>query len=399
MIRLYCGEYMKLPVALHMMLNPCSHGCYYCFAKLGNLKGTDFNAIYKQLAKLREGDPGKNLTKYMFQQGHSICISNTTDPFAASNADGFKELSEWMTEKKINFSLQTRGGKHFNDVIKKIKPTMVYFSVTSDMDDITKTREPATPLFEERMRMIKEAKEAGHFVYIGINPYVPAWWNNFDGFMNRLIDMNVWHVVLGAMHFTAMQRQCISVGNQERFSKEIANGLAKNCDDHHKLDAMVRYMADSGFNVMENWESNTLDYWDEYYKLDYPFMPTKNALLKELNGAGGGEPVKFTLDYFHKWANVFGEFDSSDFHQYLKSFRRSLYNDGVSENIRTSKELHEIYWDIYGYPTPLRCDDFCYSFKSEDDLELDEKGNHVMVYAPDSESFDYQSKGCELMLS
>ena len=157
-------------------------------------------------------------------------------------------------------------------------------------------------------------------------------------------------------------------------------------------------MADNGFNVMENWESNKVGFWDDYFKLGYPFMPTKNGLLKELNDANGGEPVKFTLDWFHRWANIFGDMESSTFHEYLKSFRRSLYNDGVSENIKTSRELHEIYWDIYGYPTPLRANDFCYAFQSDSDLELDENGNHIIVYAPESESFDYQSVGGELMM-
>lgn len=366
-----------------MMCNECSHNCYYCFARLGNLKGTDFNAIYKQLQKLGEGEPGKNLAKYLFQQGHSICVSNTTDPFAASNADGFKELSEWMTDKNINFMLQTRGGKHFSDVIRKIKPTAIYFTVTSDRDDFIRSREPAAPLFEERMQMIKEAKEAGHFIIIGLNPYMPSWWANFNGFTQRLLDMGVDHVWLGAMHLTAMQLQAMHTSKKTMFAGEIKEAMAKKSKYMTDVNSCIRYLDGMGFNASNGYQSTKLHFWDDYFKLGYPFMPTSDGFLSHLHDINGGEPVKFTLDYFHEWANVFGDMQSSTFHEYLKKFRRSLYNDGVSENIHTSRELHEIYWRIFEYPTPLRLDDLSYAIVAEDNIEVDEKDNPVLVYAKD----------------
>ena len=383
MIRLYCGEYMKVPVGLHMMLNECSHNCYYCFAKLSNLKGTDFNAIYKQLQKLGDGEPGKNLAKYLFQKGHSICISNTTDPFAASNADGFKELSEWMTDRNINFMLQTRGGKHFSEVIRKIKPTAIYFTVTSDRDDFVKLREPAAPLFEDRMQMIKEAKEAGHFIIVGLNPYVSAWWQDFNGFAQRLLDMGVDHIWLGAMHMTAMQLQAMHTSKKTMFASEIKDAMAKKSNKKANLRSCIRYLDDLGFNATIGRESTKLNFWDDYFKLGYPFMPTSDGFLSHLHSLNNGEPLRFSLDYFHDWANVFGDMQSSTFHEYLKPFRRSLYNDGVSENIHTSRELHEIYWRIMEYPTPLQLNDLSYALTEEDCMEVDEKDNPILVYTKD----------------
>jgi len=33
-IRVYTGELLKSPVPLHLDMNWCSHGCFYCFANL-----------------------------------------------------------------------------------------------------------------------------------------------------------------------------------------------------------------------------------------------------------------------------------------------------------------------------------------------------------------------------
>ena len=400
MLRLYCGEYMKAPAGLHMMMNPCSHGCYYCFAKLAGTKGMDFDAIYREFAKL-EGDPGKSITKYLYQKNMPICVSNTTDPFCASNAQGFSELSEWMTEKDINFILQTRGGVGFEEVIRKIKPTMIYFSVTSDRDDILKTREPGTPSFTERMEFLRVAKQAGHFIVLGLNPYVPEWWSDVRGFADSILDMGIDHIWTELLHLTPMQHQGMSSGVKTRFEAEIANGMARKNPDRPQHEALVRMLDNMGFNVLSSNRSTKLHFWDDFFKLGYPFMPTLDGFISHCVDKSNDDPIRFTFDYFHKWANIFGDFESSQFHEYLKPFRRTLYKNGISENIKTSKEVHELYWDILDYPTPLRCDDMSYSFisleESKEEAEFDSEGRPILVVARGWDDIGIERAGLALL--
>jgi DNA repair photolyase len=368
MIRPYSGNYMRAPIGLHAHLERCSNTCFYCFANLGNLRGIPVQEVYKDVQNLRSGDEGKSLTKFLFRRGHPICFSNTTDPFAASNADRFRELALWMTERHIPFALQTKGGKHFYEVVSKIRPTFIYFTITGDNNVFLKAREPGAPPYEARMDMVRHAIKCGHFVMVALNPFLSYWWNDIRKVSQELKNIGVTHTMMANLHITPMQRMAIPVAHKDKFEKEIADGMKRDNPHMAAMRAVMTYQQGLGFNPMTNMVSMNGHYWDDYFKLGYPFYPTIEAFCDHLDAKAGGrdKPIRFSLGYFHQWADIFEGFESSQFHDYLKEFRRSVFRAGLNENISSSAEVHELYWNTLDFITPLSSGDFQLSVVSYD---------------------------------
>src|SRR3990167_2090165 len=92
-LRAYSGEYLISPCPVHMGLNYCSHGCWYCFANLNKPdRRGEWSQIHNTLNRFEKNEIGRSLCVWLLRQGHPILCANDSDPFAASNTDAFSEL-------------------------------------------------------------------------------------------------------------------------------------------------------------------------------------------------------------------------------------------------------------------------------------------------------------------
>lgn len=378
-IRPYTGEYLVSPVPVHLGLNYCSHNCFYCYANLNNPdRRADYNKVINVANAVANNKPMKNLSVRYLQAGYPIMVSNDSDPFAKSNFEQFASIFDVFTDIGTRFVFQTRGGNKAKNVLSRSKPTCVYISFTSDDNNIISRAEVGAPDFDQRKDLALFAKQYGHHVIIGINPYVADWWRDIDGFVTWLKDNGFGHVWLGEMHINHMQKPKI----KSRPAKEFANIIEMACKkkkDQADYEYLLEQLKQADINVYDAISSTKGDFWQPYFDLNFPFFPTLDSFFTELRQHG--RTVAFNFDFFDEYANVFPDWEGSEFSGYLASIGRSLRNIGYPSSANNFKQVHETLWRIADFPTRLRHDDL---FLATDDgsLVIDEQGRSILVYRP-----------------
>lgn len=383
-LRTYVGEHLVSPVPLHLDLDRCSNGCWWCFA---NLNTPDRLADYQPLqaainCHLRRLPPGKSLVKLFLSQGHPILVSNTSDPFAASTWPKFEPFWHTSQEAGIPICIQTRGGKAALATLATAKPTMVYVSITSDREDLLRRNEPRAPGFGQRLELIQAAKEAGHFVVVGLNPFYLPWWHDPAAMVRILADGGFRHVWFGLLHLNRFQVANIPPMRRVREAKTIAYALQAAKPDRVAMQAVLDELDAAGINVFMGHHSRHGGFWEPYFRLGYPQHPTLEGFLDHLRLAGQGQPVAFGFDYFERWANPAPGYRGSACKDYLNSIGRSIRNTGQQANAKSFREVYAWFWRVLDFPSPLEHDDFYLASDGPESIVADQEGRDVMIYAP-----------------
>lgn len=136
MITPFFGELFLYPIPLELSHNYCSNKCAYCFANLNNPnRKADVTKVANQLKKFNQSD---NLTSIFLKNKAAICISNKTDPFAASNYRIAIPEIKTMIAMDIPIAYHTRGGKYFDEFYKnnEIPKSLFYISICQTDDSI-----------------------------------------------------------------------------------------------------------------------------------------------------------------------------------------------------------------------------------------------------------------------
>lgn len=358
MIRLYTGEYLISPFVVHFGMNRCSHGCVYCFA---NLNKPDRQTEASDLARVAKWyDVGSTCAEFeAMQAGHPVLTANDSDPCAKSNVPTFMQLHASSRRFGYRLVYQTRGGvREAEDLIAGDDPTMVYVSLTTDKPDILSKFEPGCPSLEQRMNFISRLRNRGHMVIVGLNPFIPVWWEDAIGVFSRLKAMGVRHVWHQPIHLSRFQVEAMSErfkGNNQDF---IKYGMMKTEPYEADYKRTLQAILGMGFNVIRMGVSERLGYWDDYFRLGFPFFPTLDAFVRDCDVAAGGRPALVSLDAFDEWASVFTK-SRSVYKEYLVKIGRSVRNKGEStETAKTMYDVHKFLWRVDEYPTPFRVSAF-----------------------------------------
>jgi len=161
------------------VINPyvgCMHACIYCYASFmkrftghlepwGEFVDVKINAL--------ELIPEKS-SKY---KGKSIFLSSVTDPYLSFERK--YELTRKILKKLIplepNLGIQTKSDLIVRDIdlLKQFKNCEAGLTITTTNDDIRKEAEPFTSSISNRIRALKEMKEAGIKTYVFIGPIFP----------------------------------------------------------------------------------------------------------------------------------------------------------------------------------------------------------------------------------
>jgi hypothetical protein len=301
---------------------------------------------------LRHDPPGKNLVKMLLSQGHPILASNTSDPFAASVWPKFETIWHTCQDAGIPICLQTRGGREALTTIAAAKPTMVYISVTSDNEDLLRKSEPGAPGFADRQELILAAKQAGHFVVVGLNPFHASWWRDPLAFAHWLAANNLRHVWWGWLHLNYQQVAHIGPKASQRHAEDISQALKRSGPHCLAAEAMAQELNDLGINTFFVDHSAMGHFWDPYFKM-FPFFPTLEEFLDNLRAANQGRPVCFSFNYFASWADPAPGFQSSECKDYLTGFGRSIRNTKERPRAHTYREALAWQWRWLEFPTRL----------------------------------------------
>lgn len=348
MLRPYNGEYLLQPMGLHLGLNWCSHNCYYCFANLDQPERRgDWAQVARMIHRADAGNIGKSLTVKWLAEKRPIVVSNVSDPFAKSNDAAFQELFKLATDKGHTFAYQTRGGELAKDTLSASRKTSVYISVTSDREDVIKQREPGAPSFQSRMDLIKHAKRLGHAVIVGINPYVPDWWADIDGFVKWLKDTGITRVWVGTLHLANLQSKNMSAKKQTEFAVEITYSKKKVLPDQHRVDHLNDLLVEAGIMVFDGNPTKEGGFWDEVHATGLNTFKTIDdayAALRATSRENGGKPVAFTEAWFTDFTGVTSDFESSEWGDFVsKSVKNQLEEAGSSrKDIKTAGDFHKL---------------------------------------------------------
>lgn len=384
-LRLYTGEYLISPVALHFGLNWCAHNCFYCFANLNQPHRRADNGDLLRIAKWFRDDKGP-LEYWYLKHGHPLLVSNDSDPCSKSNAATFHALDDLAQSCGFRLTWQTKGGDPESEArILAAPPSMVYVSLTSDDDDFLRRAEPNAPGWQHRLDFMRRCVERGHFVVAGFNPLVPDWWHDLPAALNAVRAVGVRHVWWGRLHLSRFQIAAMPAAALERFGAHV-DAARKHTEDPRIFEALDHAHA-LGINTLANGMPDTPGFWDAYFALGFPFFPTLDQCYKQLSAIGGNLPVAFDFDWFDRWARVDAPSGLSVYKEYLSRFGRSIRNEGFDTRARSFGDVHAWYWQIDKYPTPLRtpyvATAICHSQQEIPDLLVDSKQRPLLVFVPD----------------
>jgi len=385
MIRLYTGEYLYSPYLLHFGLNRCSHGCIYCFA---NLNRPDRQTEAADLLKIeRWFSQGSTCVEFeLLQAGHPVLVANDSDPCAKSNQAAFEALHESSRRHGYRLVYQTRGGEAEAEArILSDAPTSVYVSLTTDRDDIVSQYEPGCPRFSQRMDFISRLKKAGHHVIIGLNPFIPAWWDDLRGSFAQLHAAGVSHVWHQPIHMSRFQLANMPDAYKKRHADFIDYATKRVAPDANEYTAGLMALERMGFNLLRGGISEHLGFWDAYFSLGFPFVPTLDAFVRDCNRHAGGAPVMVSLQGFTDWARVF-EKDRSIYKEFLVKIGRNIRNVGEkTESAKSMHKVHEFLWRLEEFPTIFRSNAFA-RVAYQDGWAGDDEG--IPLLAVSAEGFD-----------
>ena len=161
------------------VINPyvgCSHACIYCYACFMK-RFTNHEEKWGEFVDVKVNAPDlipKNNKKYIVKQ---IFMSSVTDPYL--QLEGKYKLTRQILEKivdwDIKLGIQTKSDLVLRDIdiIKRCKNVEVGFTITTTNDSLRKEVEPFTASFENRIKALKELKNAGIKTYVFIGPILP----------------------------------------------------------------------------------------------------------------------------------------------------------------------------------------------------------------------------------
>lgn len=386
MLRLYTGEYLTSPMLLHFGGNWCTHNCGYCFA---NLNMPDRVADPADLAKvLKWADTGSSTLEWeLMRAGHPVLMSNDSDPCSKSNAALHAAAVETFGAVGVRIVYQTRGGEPSEEArIVNQRPTMVYVSLTTDNEDKRRHYEPGAPPHTQRMEFIRRLRAAGHWVMVGLNPSMPAWWDDLAGTFEQLAAWGVRHVWHQAMHLSRWQVGAMRDTQKGKYLDLIEYGQARSKADEDEIAAMLQTIRLMGFNLVSGGVSEQLGFWDNYFALGFPFVPTLDALVRDCDAMAEGGILGIEKSHFDAWADLGLKGQRSIWKEYCASFGRSVRNAGEKiEVVKSQADVHSMYWRIEDYPTKFRHPCFA-RIEVDDAVAVDKTGAEYMAVA--REPFD-----------
>lgn len=272
------GGFLKIPLPLELSGNFCSHKCTYCFANLNSPTRTlDTKSVLNLLANFEKR---KSLEALLLQLGCPVMISNHVDPFAASNYRQLVPIMKMMSELNIEYSVQTKGGKGWEEILEVLKPSVWYISISHDQEATRKQIEPAAPPLEHRYELIEAVVSKGHTVIVGFNPCVEEWVLDPQLFLEKLKSLGVYAVWMEPIHINSKQKAAMPIRDREA----LGDKLLKECLSRKGADLSFflkcREIAqDIGLEVMSVGQGITSNAFKPYYDLYEAAFPTTQELV------------------------------------------------------------------------------------------------------------------------
>ncbi len=396
MLDIFWGGYFFHPAALDYSGDTCQNGCAYCFANInkefreGNLKGA-INALYK-----------KQPATYMDQllsEGYPICISNRSDAFAANNIRDTRALFTHLAEAKNGLFIQTKCGPEMESLIAMLgdrRDVIIYITITTIRDEISKIVEPNALLPAERLAIAKRLHAAGYLVLIAVNPLDEAWMprEDLEALTADLKTAGLNHICLEMLDIKRKRLGTLSAGRRKRLLDAVDNlGIA----NRNYVRECTQYLIQQGFIVCKK----GMPYRTEFYNDISARLGLTMPVLQDF--------VNYCFDTYGTSARVINyaefaaviakaDFFKRTFHQ--NTLRGYLLRSGFdtwrdNKQVHSHKELLSVIWNDPRHKMGIRNHSLFRAVGRGKTATLDESGN-VQLYFDGAPHFGGKKEVIEL---
>ncbi|WP_111599568.1 radical SAM family protein [Chitinophaga skermanii] len=343
-----------------------------------------------------------SLQATLLREKYPVLISNLVDPFATSNYAQAVPVIEILTNLQVPVTIQTRGGKGIEDVLKFLPSSVWYISIPMLDDDIRKRYEPAAPSIQSRLELIDNLKSLGHDVIVGINPTSPTFLPNNDAYL--LIDIlrnkGVHGIWMAPLHFNTKQLAVMPLRDKSMLGNDLIQEGVKSSRiiQPHVEQFMLnicKYALDKGLAVEGINHVGGNNFFDAFYnKYDKCFPNIYQFLNWCIQNKANNEPV-----YYQEFEDLLlpllpkGDFNISP---YMRCMNRDVDNEIRSEEgyKQSFKRLLQLSWNDRRMKRSLHESLFQYAVGIElhedsANFSLDAQGNLIQYFNNDMFSENY----------
>lgn len=351
MIDPFYGEFLLHPSPLECSGNTCSHNCCYCFSNIR--RSCRYSNIKQTLTQLKNFQSSNTYKNTLIKEKYSICLSNRTDPFSKTNYIETLSMLEYLKNLENGIFFQTKGGYGIDeafDILKDKKNILFYVTITSKNNDILKVIEPNSPSYEEKIELIKKAKNNGYNVIVAFNPVVKNWLPEKD-FYDIVSDVNkigVKNFIFQKLYLSKNDIKGFTEDRKKRFEDEILiDAVKKQSENQYYLQSLVVELIKRGNNAVAFG------------------MPFKTDLFKDIRSTLGKcfpsnyDVINYCFDNkvkqitFNDYKKVLNENQNDLFNKEFKGLSTYIFriarqvwkgNDKI-QSIRTINDVLNAYWN------------------------------------------------------
>lgn len=351
MIDPFYGEFLLHPSPLECSGNTCSHNCCYCFSNIR--RSCRYSNIKQTLTQLKNFQSSNTYKNTLIKEKYSICLSNRTDPFSKTNYIETLSMLEYLKNLENGIFFQTKGGYGIDeafDILKDKKNILFYVTITSKNNDILKVIEPNAPSYEEKIELIKKAKNNGYNVIVAFNPVVKNWLPEKD-FYDIVSDVNkigVKNFIFQKLYLSKNDIKGFTEDRKKRFEDEILiDAVKKPSENQYYLQSLVVELIKRGNNAVAFG------------------MPFKTDLFKDIRSTLGKcfpsnyDVINYCFDNkvkqitFNDYKKVLNENQNDLFNKEFKGLSTYIFriarqvwkgNDKI-QSVRTINDVLNAYWN------------------------------------------------------
>lgn len=351
MIDPFYGEFLLHPSPLECSGNTCSHNCCYCFSNIR--RSCRYSNIKQTLTQLKNFQSSNTYKNTLIKEKYSICLSNRTDPFSKTNYIETLSMLEYLKNLENGIFFQTKGGYGIDeafDILKDKKNILFYVTITSKNNDILKVIEPNSPSYEEKIELIKKAKNNGYNVIVAFNPVVKNWLPEKD-FYDIVSDVNkigVKNFIFQKLYLSKNDIKGFTEDRKKRFEDEILiDAVKKTSENQYYLQSLVVELIKRGNNAVAFG------------------MPFKTDLFKDIRSTLGKcfpsnyDVINYCFDNkvkqitFNDYKKVLNENQNDLFNKEFKGLSTYIFriarqvwkgNDKI-QSVRTINDVLNAYWN------------------------------------------------------
>ena len=388
MIVNFIGEFLFHPAPLEMSGNTCTHGCAYCFANIRKeSRYAKINSAFNQL-KRREI---KTFVDHLIQNGYPICLSNSTDPFSATDYVNTIALSQHLKDLPNGIFWQTKGGHGVDEVLEilKDKKEQVWYITLTTLDPETAKRvESNAPTPQERLDLMVRLRKLGYTVIIALNPLVEEWMPVED--IDRLItfgnENGIDHFVVEQLHLNRKEIASFKPNRRAKFKdEELAKVLEHKADLKYARD-MVDRIESAGLLPMKIGMPKKSLFFDQIRKVFGKISPNHFDVINYCFDHNTPEGFVLTYDRFRDVMTkgiedmFFTKYNGFKSYVFKASAHEWIKNDKVKE-IETLEDVLKVVWNAKKIKQSLQHNALFRKWLDADGNDvLDEEGNITLYF-------------------